>query len=183
MTLQQLNSPTLRLPILGVVVTALLLLGLTLPVMREIDETERANDQLRTVLLMQQSFAPLVATMKGDMAALNKPITARKGMEVPAPASIGDAITQLQQMATAAQLKGVRFVPLAESVLGNSNLARLDGTADGTLEAFRTFMQQTTSQPWLTRVEQVEITAGAQTSAFKMSIWIQTASNPKANGG
>lgn len=183
MTLQQFRSSPYRIPVLALVAIAALTLLVIMPLMNQTSRTEAENAQLATLIDMQKAFSPLVSTMKGDMGRLGKHTTLPAGTEVAPPSSLTEGLTALQQMATAASLRGVRFVPLAESVLGSNEHVRLDGTMDGPLEAFRLFMLQATSQRWVTRVEQLEVTAGPQSPMYKVSVWIQVGGTTKGNGG
>ncbi|EGY26623.1 hypothetical protein DA2_1155 [Desulfovibrio sp. A2] len=147
------------------------------PAMRETARVREETAQVRAMLQMQQAFAPVIAEMKADAARFDAPLSRRTALASPNPPALAEAIGTLQEMGNHASLKGVRFVPLAESVLGGSNLVRLDGVMDGPLESFRAFLMQVTAQPWLDRVESMEVAAGTQWPGYKVSIWV------KVNGG
>ncbi len=176
------TSPFL-VPVLSVVAIAGMALLLIAPAMRETARVREETAQIAAMLQMQQAFAPVIAEMKADAARFDASMARRSALAVQNPPALAEAIGTLQEMGNHASLKGVRFVPLAESVLGGSNLVRLDGVMDGPLESFRAFMMQVTAQSWLDRVESMEVTAGTQWPGYKVSIWVKVNGNTTRIGG
>lgn len=170
------RSSPYMIPVLALVAIAGMTLLLIIPISRETARVNEATALVRKVLHMQQTFAPLVAEMKADAARFNQTMERRTALAVPNPPVLADAIATLQEMGTRASLRGVRFVPLAESVLGTGDLVRLDGVMDGPLESFRAYLMQVTAQPWLDRVESLEVAAGTQWPGYKLSIWVRASS-------
>lgn len=177
------NTSPFLVPGLSATVIVGMALLLIVPTMRETARVREETAQIRALLHMQQSFAPVIAEMKADAARFDATLARRNALAAPNPPALTEAIGTLQDMGNRASLKGVRFVPLAESVLGGSDMVRLDGVMDGPLESFRAFLMQVTAQPWLDRVESMEVTAGTQWPGYKVSIWIKVNGNTTRIGG
>lgn len=131
-------------------------------------DLDNAVARLKTRIQVQETLQPLMEGLNSRREETGQLIGARTAL--PAPDTLPNIVTALQELVRLSGMDSARFVPAAETVVERNSI-RLDGTLSGTPDQFRRLVLLLSDQPWISGMEFLNVTPSGALPAYTLGIW------------